>query len=452
MVVSAIGGVPTLAEASRVPLATAERLFTDATAQGLVRFDAAGQIEPGLAERWTVIDDGTSYIFRLREASWPDGAPVTAEQVVAALRRQLRPGTRNPIAPYLTAIDEIVEMTPQVIEVRLSRPLPDLLKLFAQPELAITRAGAGGGSGPFRVWRDGVAPVLRPAIDPAADTDAEGVRPRPEQEVRLIGERAARAVARFAQHRSDMVTGGTFDDWPLVGIASIAPAEIRIDPAAGLLGLAVADRSGFLADAANRRAVAQAFDRAAIAGAMGWDAADTLLPAPLDSAAAPSVPAWTLLTHDQRVAAARAQVARAGPVRLQVALPAGPGGTLLWGQVGAALLRIGVTPERVRADAPADLRLVDAVAPYDSARWYLATACAPCGAEATRALEAARLAPTLAARGAALAAADRALDADVAFIPLARPFRWSLVAERLVQFAPNARAWHPLNRLRQDTR
>lgn len=451
VVVSAIGGEPARLNASRRAHGMAARLFADATAQGLVRFDAAGQIEPGLAERWTVIDDGTSYIFRLRDARWADGAPVTAEQVVAALKRQLRPGTRNPLAPFLTAIEEIVVMTPQVIEVRLSRPRPDLLKLFAQPELALVRAERPSGSGPFRVAAAGPAPLLRPAADPTGDDD--DTAPRPEEDVRLIGERAARAVARFAARRSDLVAGGTFVDWPLVAQAGLARANVRIDPAAGLLGLAVVDRSGFLGQAANRLAVAQAVDRAAIAVTMGWEAADRLLPEPLDSAAPPAVPAWTLLTPAQRIAGARAQVRRAsGTVRLRIALPIGPGATLLWGQLAASLLRIGVTPERVALDAPADLRLVDSVAPYDSARWYLATACVGCGFQAQAALEAARVAPTSATRGQAIAAADRALDADVAFIPLARPFRWSLAARRLVQFTPNPRAWHPLNRLRSDTR
>jgi peptide/nickel transport system substrate-binding protein len=43
------------------------------------------------------------------------------------------------------------------------------------------------------------------------------------------------------------------------------------------------------------------------------------------------------------------------------------------------------------------------------------------------------------------------MNADVAFIPLARPLRWSLVSMRLQQWQPNTRAWHPLNRLRADT-
>jgi oligopeptide transport system substrate-binding protein len=105
----------------------------------------------------------------------------------------------------------------------------------------------------------------------------------------------------------------------------------------------------------------------------------------------------------------------------------------------------------VAINAPADLRLIDTVAPYDSARWYLAIACQPCGEAAQTALEAARDAATLPERAAHLAEADAAITDDTSFIALARPLRWSLVALRLRQWQPNSRAWHPLNRLRPDT-
>ena len=88
-------------------------------------------------------------------------------------------------------------------------------------------------------------------------------------------------------------------------------------------------------------------------------------------------------------------------------------------------------------DAAADLRLVDDVAPYDSARWYLATACQLCGDVARAALDAARDAPTLADRAARLAEADAALTQDAAFITIARPLRWSLVALRLRRWQPS---------------
>ena len=72
-------------------------------AQGLVRFDARGQIEPGLAERWNVSDDGLSYIFRIASADWPDGRTVNAREVARILNRQLRAPSRNPLKDTLWA-------------------------------------------------------------------------------------------------------------------------------------------------------------------------------------------------------------------------------------------------------------------------------------------------------------------------------------------------------------
>ena len=456
VVVSAIGGELGYADPAMAPLSHPAAVLTNATAQGLVRFDAAGQIVAGLAERWIIIDGGMTYIFRLRGLRWDDGTAVAADQVAALLRRQLAPGSRNSLLPFLSAIEAVVVMTPQVIEVRLKRARPDLLKLFAQPDLALLRLRpAASGTGPLRAVSDvGRALLLQPVPDPdRADPDD----PRPlgaEDQILLRGERAAIAVARFAAHRSDLVSGGTADDWPLVaGDTDLAPANIRIDPAAGLFGLAIVNRDGFLAEAAHRAAVAEAIDAERLTGAVmsGWASAATILPDTLDSLSGPATPAYAALAMDDRRAEARGQVAgwTGGPIGLRVAVPAGPGGTIVFGAVAADLARIGIAAIRVSLQAPADLRLVDAVAPYDSARWYLATACRPCGDVARGALEQARDAATLADRSRWIAAADQAMVEDVAFIPLARPLRWSLVALRLREWQANARAWHPLNRLRR---
>jgi peptide/nickel transport system substrate-binding protein len=360
------------------------------------------------------------------------------------------------LLPFLSAIDEIVEMTPEVIEVRLKRPRPDLLKLFAQPELAVFRIRPPGGGGPFRITKtrpDGI--MLRPALDPARSPDDDAAESGPETRVELIGERASRAVVRFAARESDLVSGGSFVDWPLVDASDIAPANRKIDPAAGLFGLAIVNRDGFLGDAQNRLAIAQTVDRAAIVAAFtaDWTPTAQILPEQLDSAAAPAVPAWAAAAPDAGSPRDRVlawQQDHPGPVRLRLALPAGPGATILFGYVAAGLRSIGIEVDRVAADADADLRLVDAVAPYDSARWYLATACQLCGADAQAALDAARDAPSLVLRSRYIAAADAALAGDVAFIPIARPLRWSLVSLRLKQWQGNTRAWHPLNHLRTD--
>ncbi|PKP63081.1 MAG: peptide ABC transporter substrate-binding protein, partial [Alphaproteobacteria bacterium HGW-Alphaproteobacteria-9] len=59
------------------------------THEGLVALDPAGQVVPAMAERWIVTDDGMSYIFRLRDSTWPDGEEITATEVRRLLRDAL---------------------------------------------------------------------------------------------------------------------------------------------------------------------------------------------------------------------------------------------------------------------------------------------------------------------------------------------------------------------------
>jgi oligopeptide transport system substrate-binding protein len=453
VVVSVIGGDTKLADPSAGQLDSAERVLMGATAQGLVRFDATGQIEAALAERWIVIDDGRSYIFRLREAYWPDGAPVTAAQVVRVLRRAAAPGSRNALAPFLAVVDEIVEMTPTVIEVRLKRPRPDLLKLFAQPELAVFRTGTLDGSGPFRARPNGRGVLLSPVPDPGNSKTA----PEPEETVYLLGERAALALARFKARESDLILGGSFTDWPIVAQAEIAPANLRVEQPLGLFGLAVLEREGFLAEASNRAAIAMAIDRAALTQAVRpeWTPLETLLPSQLDSAAAPARPDWAPLALDVRRQTARDRVTawrrtHPEPLTLRIAMPSGPGATLVWAHLAEAMLRIGITPQRVGPADSADLRLIDAIAPYDSGRWFVQSACIACSEEASALIAAGREAADLPARAQRIAEADAALTADSAWIPIAQPLRWSLVALRLGAWQGNTRGWHPLNHLRND--
>lgn len=457
--VSAIGGPAKPGDPSAGALDTPTRLLMDATAQGLVRFDAAGQIEPGLAERWIVIDDGRSYIFRLREAEWPDHTPVTTEQVVRVLKRAAAANSGNALAPFLKVIDEIVAMTDRVVEVRLNRPRPDLLKLFAQPELAIFRLADRDGSGPFRVQADkGEGVLLRPARDLALTSGDDDDEPKPHELIRLRGDDAALAISRFKDGKADAVLGGSFADWPIVGVAGIAPESIRIDPALGLFGFAVVSRDGFLADAANRAALAMAVDRDALTQSIhpGWAPVETVLPAQLDSAGAPATPAWGPLPLAARRENGRARVlawhrAHPEPLAIRVALPPGQGSTLVWGAMARALVAIGIRPVRVGMDDDADIRLVDAVAPYDSGRWFLATACELCADDVSLLIDAARDAPDLTARAHRIAEADAALTADSAYIPIAQPFRWSIVTIAITGWQGNTRAWHPLNHLRNET-
>ena len=175
--VSAIGAPPArLLNPNLNRLDPASAFLNETAAQGLVRFDSAGEIEPALAQSWIVSDDGLRYTFRLRRTTWPDGGRVTAEQVAARLRAAVSRASRNPLKPVLGAIGDVEAMTDEVLEISLAGPRPNFLQLLAQPEMAILVDGRG--TGPYRI-EDGEAGALRLA-SPAADDEEDSGPGLPE--------------------------------------------------------------------------------------------------------------------------------------------------------------------------------------------------------------------------------------------------------------------------------
>lgn len=454
--VSVIGAAPALADADRVVLNEADAVLIGATAQGLIRFDAAAQIEPGLAIRWDVSDDGLFYTFRLA-----DDASIDAEAAARRLRAAIARTSRNALKPVLGAISEVVAVTPEVIEIRLSAPRPNLLQLLAQPELAIRDPRTRAGTGPFRRIATTDRSILLEPVDIAAEEDAEA---RSLRHVRLRGERTGLAVARFKAGGADAVLGGRFADLAIAQAAQPATTMLRFDPAPGLFGLAFTRISPFLAAPEVRRALAMAIDRERLTAAFaapGWQPAVTIAPLAISDLPSPARPDWADTPIDRRRALAGQSIAswiaaNGDPAPLRIALPAGPGARLLMANIQADWRRIGVQVEAVADDAEADLRLVDAVAPADIGSWYLRQfICerSPICNEATDLILAnARAAPTLLERNLLLAEADQRLAQATAFIPIASPLRWSLVRPALSGWRDNPRARHPLNHLRPEPR
>jgi len=100
---------------------------------------------------------------------------------------------------------------------------------------------------------------------------------------------------------------------------------------------------------------------------------------------------------------------------------------------------------------PAELRLIDEVAPAMMASWYLRSfSCEKsplCDPKADEMMETARNTLSPQTRAQALAAADQQLEQDAFFIPIAAPVRWSLISPRLNGFRPNAFGRHALDEL-----
>ena len=63
------------------------------------------EIEPELAESWTISEDGTVWTFNLRQdVTWSDGNPVTAKDIEYSAKRAVMPETASPYAYVLYSI------------------------------------------------------------------------------------------------------------------------------------------------------------------------------------------------------------------------------------------------------------------------------------------------------------------------------------------------------------
>ncbi|MCY4488357.1 MAG: peptide ABC transporter substrate-binding protein [Deltaproteobacteria bacterium] len=95
-------------KSSGVPEANIQRdLF-----EGLVAEGADGSIIPGVAESWSLSEDGKVYTFRLRRnAKWSNGDPVTAHDFAFALTRGVDPSVGSDYAFILWPIANAEEIT-----------------------------------------------------------------------------------------------------------------------------------------------------------------------------------------------------------------------------------------------------------------------------------------------------------------------------------------------------
>ncbi|GAA3906977.1 hypothetical protein GCM10022276_26830 [Sphingomonas limnosediminicola] len=453
--VAVIGATPTMRDPALGPLSAPDAVLLTNVAQGLVRFDAAGNIVGGLAERWNVSDDGLSYIFRLSSAEWPDGRKITAQQAAKLLKRNLAPRSKNSLKDALGAIEDIVAMTDRVIEIRLIAPRPSLLATLAQPEMAIFRGRFG--TGPFSLSAPPNANGFLRLTHEATVGDDE----KPEkEEVELAGGAAADAISSFAAGKVDLVLGGTFTDLPLTQRVQLPRGSVRFDPASGLFGLVPSKPHGGLDDPDERRLLSQAIDRATFVTALnvpGLAPRATVLEPGLDGMPNPAVPAWLNTPIADRRTALLAEASRVfgkgdKPV-IKIAVPEGPGGELLLVALGRDWGIFGFKVERAKDLAEANFRVIDLVAPSASSAWFVrqfrCDVTPICDPEADGLMDAARQTLIPPQRYALLQQAALKIDEKLLFIPIAAPVRWSLVSNRIQGFAGNRYAVHTLTGLDQ---
>jgi len=96
--------------------------------ESLVKNDPSGAVVPGLAVSWEVIDDHT-WEFKLAEATFHDGSPLTAEDVQYSLERPaLVPNSPSPYTIYTRPIIRTEIVDDHTIRLITENPYPGLIQ------------------------------------------------------------------------------------------------------------------------------------------------------------------------------------------------------------------------------------------------------------------------------------------------------------------------------------
>ena len=91
--------------------------------EGLTRFGPDGSVLPGLAESWTISDDGLIYVFKLRSGvAFHDGSEFTADDVKFSLDRARAEDSVNAQKALFSSISDIEVVDPLTVKVTLSAP------------------------------------------------------------------------------------------------------------------------------------------------------------------------------------------------------------------------------------------------------------------------------------------------------------------------------------------
>ena len=195
----------------------------------LVFPNAAGGIDPSLAESWEVSPDGLVYTFKLRQdAKFHDGAPVKASDVVYSYNRMkdIGEGYAYLLAPHVKEIKAVDDFT---VEISINQAsalfLPSLVRLYVVNEAQVranTKAdgpyGENGdygkeylqtndaGSGPYMVKEFPLEQYL--LMGKFADWWGE-FNPNAPDEVRFIGTTEAVTVRSLMENKELEIS----DEW-----------------------------------------------------------------------------------------------------------------------------------------------------------------------------------------------------------------------------------------------
>ncbi len=129
--------------------------------EGLTRFGPDGSVLPGLAESWTVSDDGMTYTFALHSGvAFHDGEAFTADDVAFSLDRARADDSTNAQKALFANIDTVEVIDDTTVNIHLLEPSGNLPFNLAWGDAVMVDAASADslatapvGTGPFRFER-----------------------------------------------------------------------------------------------------------------------------------------------------------------------------------------------------------------------------------------------------------------------------------------------------------
>jgi peptide/nickel transport system substrate-binding protein len=148
---------PPVLDPTRNAAAAIREVTTPTIFESLGRIDRTGGIGPGLAEKWTISEDGKEYVFRLRpNVKFHDGEALDASVVKFTLDRLFAADSTSPAKSLYTDIEKVEVVDPLTVKLTLKSPNSFLLYSLSlgdagimHPKTAATNDKHPVGTGPF---------------------------------------------------------------------------------------------------------------------------------------------------------------------------------------------------------------------------------------------------------------------------------------------------------------
>ena len=307
MVLEPPGLDPTAGAASAIREITYANLY-----EGLTRIDRKGEVQPSLAESWTISPDGLTYTFKLISGvKFHDGAPFDCSVVKFSYDRAAAPDSVNAQKQLFEPIASTECPDSQTAVVKLKRPTALFLfdmgwgdAVMVSPKSAATNKTHPVGTGPFRFkqWVQG------DHVELERNPDYWGSRPKLSAVTfKFISDPSAATAA---------VLAGDIDAFPLFPAPEAIDQfkndkrfAVQVGTTEGKTIMALNNARKPFSDVRFRRALIYAIDRKALI-----DGAQSGFGAPIGSHYVPTDPGYVDLTgaYPYDPAKAKALLAEAG--------------------------------------------------------------------------------------------------------------------------------------------